>query len=74
MLDTDGATTDRGVYVINGTDIMVIDNRVLNAAGTGTNGITAAGTSSGVNCIDNTIAGFTTATTGCDYTSGNHTP
>ncbi len=74
VLDTDGATSDRGIYIFDGTDSTVIDNRVLNAAGTGTNGITAAGTSSGINCIGNTVAGFTTATSGCDYTSGNHTP
>ncbi len=74
VLDTDGATSDRGIYIFDGTDSTVIDNRVLNAAGTGTNGIWVVGTTSGINCIDNTIAGLTTATTGCDYTSGNHTP
>ncbi len=74
VLETDGATTDRGIYLSNTDDTTVIDNRVLNAAGTGTNGIQVVATSAGINCIDNTVAGFTTGTSGCDFVSGNHTP
>lgn len=74
VLETDGAALNRGIHLLDTTDTTIIDNRVLNPAGTGTTGIGVDGTSSGINCIGNTIAGFTTATSDCDYPADNHTP
>ena len=70
--DTKGATTNRGIELFSSPDVTVIDNLILNAAGTGTTGIYHGGSSIGLNCIDNTIAGFTTALSGCDFSAGNN--
>ena len=64
---------ENGLYINNSIGVTAIDNRILDSA-TGDIGLNAFGFSTGINCIDNTIAGFTTATNGCDYVSGNHTP
>jgi hypothetical protein len=67
VLDTSDATTTHGIDIASSTDVTVIGNLLLNAAGT--EGI-AAGSSTGAICIDNTIAGFTTATSGCGFEDG----
>ncbi len=73
VLDARDATTKRGIDIGNSTDVTVIGNRILNAAGTGTTGIIDEFSSStGLNCIDNTVAGFTTALSGCDFSAGNN--
>ncbi len=74
ILDTKTATTTYGIDIGSSTDVTVIGNRILNAAGTGTTGIIDSFNSTGLNCIDNTIAGFTTALSGCDFVAGNNTP
>ena len=43
-------------------------------SGFGTTGVAATGTSSGIICIDNTIANFATATSGCDFEAGTNPP
>jgi len=74
ILDTKDGLATRGIDINNATDITVIGNRVINAAGTGDNGIFNSFGSTGVNCNDNTVAGFTTAISGCDLSVGNNTP
>lgn len=74
VLEAEGATNNRGIRLSDATDTTIIDNRVLNPAGTGTTGIQVDGASSGINCIGNTVAGFTTAISGCDHPADNHTP
>ena len=71
ILDTRDATNKNGIEINSSTDVTVIGNRILNAAGTGTVGVFQTN-STGVNCIDNTIAGFTTALSGCDFSAGNN--
>jgi hypothetical protein len=75
ILDTKsvGSLAGTPVAIGEGTGITVIDNRILNVAGTGSEGISVA-SSNGVNCIGNTVAGFVTALSGCDFESGNITP
>ena len=72
ILDTKTATTTRGIDVRSSTDVTVIGNRILNAAGTGTTGIIDSdNASTGVICIDNTIAGFPPPpNSGCDSETG----
>ena len=43
---------------------------IINPTGFGTTGVAVTGTSSGINCIDNTIVGFAAATVGCDFEVG----
>jgi len=73
ILDSKDATKNFGIELIFSSDITLIGNRVLNAATTGTTGISTV-SSTGVNCIGNTIAGFATALLGCDFSAGNNTP
>ena len=71
----DGVFGKNGIELGNSTDVTIIDNRILNATGTGTNGIIDLNnTSTGVSCFDNTILGFTTATNGCDLEAGTNPP
>ncbi len=75
VLRTEDATFNRGIAVSSATDVTIIGNRILNPATTGTAGIIDDDSgSSGVNCIDNIIAGYTTAISGCDFVSGNLPP
>lgn len=55
-------------------DIMLIGNRILNAASNGTYGVNVVGGLTGIVCIGNTVAGFTAAHNGCTYTADNHRP
>jgi len=71
VLRTKDAASNRGITVVNSNDVTIIGNRILNPATTGDGGILDFGDSStGVNCIDNIIAGYTTATSGCDFEDG----
>ncbi len=74
ILRTKDATNNRGITVIVATDVTIIGNRILNPTTTGTVGIIDSGSSTGVNCIDNIIAGYTTPLSGCDFEDGNLTP
>lgn len=76
VLRTGDATNNRGIALFTATDVTIIGNRILNPAGTGTVGIAEPFASTGVNCIDNIIAGYTTAigASACDFESGNLTP
>ncbi len=79
VLRTEDATSNFGIGSQTSTAVTIIGNRILNPAGTGTVGINDNGTSTGVNCIDNIIAGYTTAIEGggnvaCDFEAGNLTP
>lgn len=76
ILNSFGSNYDSGITVSGSGDVTIIDNRILNAAGAGAGdaGIAVEGTLSGINCIDNTIAGFVTATLACNFESGNNTP
>ncbi len=79
ILRTEGATDNRGITVADADDVTIIGNRILNPAGTGTVGIIDQSSSTGVNCIDNIIAGYTTPIEGggnvaCDFFTGNLTP
>jgi hypothetical protein len=73
ILDTKNATSKFAISITGSADVTVTGNRVLNAAGTGTFGVFASG-ATGVNCIGNTVAGFTSALPGCNFVSGNITP
>ncbi len=73
ILRTKDATDNRGITISGSTDLAIIGNRILNPAGTGTVGILGS-SSSGINCIDNIIAGYTTPVSGCDFESGNLPP
>jgi len=74
VLRTEDATNNRGISLFDATDVTIIGNRVLNPTTTGLFGISDISGSTGVNCIDNTIAGYTTAISGCDFVSGNLPP
>ena len=74
VLRTEDATANRGIGVLNATDVTIIGNRILNPTTTGDFGIIDFGGSTGVNCIDNIIAGYTTPISGCDFEAGNLTP
>ncbi len=67
----DGTEFNRGILIDIATDVTIVGNRILNPAGTGTVGIFDFAASTGVNCIDNIIAGYTTSVSGCDFVSGN---
>ena len=67
--DCDQART-RGVVIRGSTDVTVIDNRILNSTGKGSIGVFGAA-SRGVNCIDNTVAGYKTPFLGCNFTANN---
>ncbi len=73
VLRTEDATNNRGIAVFSATDVTIIGNRILNPTTTGTTGIRDANSSTGVNCIDNIIAGYTTPIVAgtCDFESGN---
>ncbi len=73
VLRTEDATFNRGITLFAATDVTIIGNRILNPATTA-DGIIDTSGSTGVNCIDNIIAGYTTATSGCDFESGNLPP
>ena len=72
VLRTEDATNNRGINISGSTDLTIIGNRILNPVGTGTFGIFDSG-STGVNCIDNIIAGYTTpiGAGACDFEAGN---
>ena len=72
ILDTKDASVTLGIDIQNSTDVTVIGNFLLDTAGTGTTGVGTFATTSGINCIDNTIAGFATALSGCDFEAGNN--
>jgi len=73
ILDARDATGKQGIFLAGTIDITVSGNRILNAAGTGDNGIIGDPVfSTGLNCIGNTVAGFTTALSGCDFAAGNN--
>ncbi len=74
VLRTEDATNNRGIALSNATDVTIIGNRILNPTTTGDFGITDLGGSTGVNCIENVVAGYTTPVSGCDFVSGNLTP
>ncbi len=79
ILRTEDGTANRGIVSFFADDVTIIGNRILNPAGTGTFGIVDLSGSTGVNCIDNIIAGYTTAIEGtghvaCDFESGNISP
>ncbi len=79
VLRIEGATDNRGITINTATDVTIIGNRILNPTTTGTVGIFDFAASTGVNCIDNIIAGYTTPIEGggnvaCDFVSGNLTP
>ena len=80
VLRTEDATNNRGIVLHSATDVTIIGNRILNSADApGTFGIADNSSSSGINCIDNFIAGYTTAieSTGhvaCDFQAGNISP
>jgi len=71
ILDTKDALGTGGIDIRVSSDVTVIGNRILNVTTSADVGIS---TSSGVNCIGNTIAGFATAFTGCDFAAGNMGP
>ncbi len=79
VLRIEDATGRRGIVLFDADDVTIIGNRILNPAGTGTTGIIDISASTGVNCIDNIIAGYTTPIEGggnvaCDFLSGNLSP
>ncbi len=74
VLRTEDATINRGISISIATDVTIVGNRILNPTTTGTTGIIDVLASTGVNCIDNIIAGYTTAISGCDFEAGNLTP
>ena len=66
ILDTRDATTKHGIEIAGSTNVTVIDNRILNATGTGTFGIVDSSNSKSINCIDSIIDGYVLAVSGCD--------
>lgn len=79
VLRTEDAANNRGITLSFATDVTIIGNRILNPAGTGTIGILDVSASTGINCIDNIIAGYETPIEGggnvaCDFVSGNLLP
>ncbi len=71
VLRIEGSTSNRGIAFSNANGVTIIGNRILNPATTGTDGIFEISASTGINCIDNIIAGYTTPISGCDFVSGN---
>ncbi len=74
VLRTEDAASNRGIFLSLAIDVTIIGNRILNPATTGTHGIITFNFSTGVNCIDNIIAGYTTPISDCDFEAGNLTP
>ncbi len=79
VLRTEDDTKNRGIALFNTDGMTIIGNRILNPTTTGTTGIIDVLASTGVNCIDNIIAGYTTPIEGggnvaCDFEAGNLTP
>lgn len=60
------------VFFYSSTNSTAIGNKIINST-TAEAGIDAS-LSSGINCINNLVAGFTTAISNCDFLSGNRTP
>lgn len=71
IFDLKTATSLVGVNLDTSTNISVLNNRIINAS-TGTAGINENGGSTGIDCVENLIRGFTDGQPGCDYSSGNH--
>jgi hypothetical protein len=70
ILDTTGAAGSEGIAMVNGQNVSIVGNRILNGASPGTNGIFRA--SGFVNCLNNFVARFTnTGFATCDFASGN---
>ncbi len=76
VLGTQDATFNLGIAFNNATDVTIIGNRILNPTGTGTTGIIDLFMSSGVNCIANLRAAYTTpiGAGACDFVAGNRPP
>lgn len=74
IFETAGGIVDNfGIYMSNADDITIIDNRILNKAGTGSTGIIDdSNIPTDINCIGNTIDGFAFAVDGCDNDIGNN--
>lgn len=71
VMDHSGASgTNAGIQVISSQAVSVIDNRLLNETGSGNFGVRTS-SSSGITCVRNIVAGFTTKISGCDFSSGN---
>jgi hypothetical protein len=72
VLNVVSAGFSAGIMANLGTNTTIQNNRVLNAATLGSNGISDNAT--GTNCINNVVHRFSAALNGCDFTSGNLTP
>lgn len=71
IMDHSGASSTRaGVQIISSEAVSVIENRILNETGSGNFGIRTS-SSTGITCVGNIVAGFTTKISGCDFSSGN---
>jgi hypothetical protein len=73
VLDTVGGETGYAILSNFSANVTIERNRVLNGAALGNFGIVGNG-GSGVNCIDNVVARFSTTFAGCTFGSGNLTP
>lgn len=71
IMDHSGASgTNAGIVIISSQSVSVIENRILNETGSGTFGVRTS-SSSGITCVGNIVAGFTTKVSGCNFSSGN---
>ncbi len=70
VVDMVAAAYEYGIYFAGSSDVSVAGNRIINTS-TGRTAIFDATGSTGIDCVDNIIRGYTTGTPGCDYLSGN---